>query len=216
MEELLLKETHNVETLTLEINTLKEPLKTKDLKIVESNDKSRESNFITTNLKESVRNCSVRKETIECTKCNAVITTDETMGEHILKNHTVKCHRCDKAFISEQQLGLHRKYDHYPNKTGVSCQKCNFFFSTKHDFDKHLSDLQHNEEEKNNHYNETDDNEETDEDEEYLDSCGLCGIVLYSYEEVDDHQSNYLCCDKCSVCFHNEFQWEKHENCDRY
>ena len=36
------------------------------------------------------------------------------------------------------------------------------------------------------------DNEETDDDEEYLDSCGLYCIVLYSYEEVDDHQSHHF------------------------
>ena len=56
--------------------------------------------------------------------------------------------------------------------------------------------------------------ESDDNDDEYLDACNLCGIILYSYEELDDHQSNYLRCENCSVCFHNEFQWNRHDNCD--
>ena len=57
---------------------------------------------------------------------------------------------------------------------------------------------------------------DSDDDEEHVDQFRQCGKVLKSYEETDDHQSNYLHCEECKVCFHNEFQWDEHENCDRY
>ena len=44
----------------------------------------------------------------------------------------------------------------------------------------------------------TDDYE--DSEDEYIDVCRLCGVVLYSYDEVNDHQSNYL---RYSVNKHN-------------
>ena len=91
----------------------------------------------------------------------------------------------------------------------MSCHICNFLFPTQEEYKKPLSGLQHNVIKKNDDY------EDSESEDDYIDACGLCGIVLYSYEEVDNHQSNYLGCDEYSVCFHNQFQWSRHENCER-
>ena len=84
----------------------------------------------------------------------------------------------------------------------MSCHICNFLFPTQEEYKKPLSGLQHNVIKKNDDY------EDSESEDDYIDACGLCGIVLFSYEEVDE-------CDECSVCIHNEFQWSRHENCDR-
>ena len=119
------------------------------------------------------------------------------------------CHICDKTFNSDKKLNLHINFDHREKWVGVACQICNFLFPTQEEYKKHLSGLQHNAIKKNEDY------EDSESEDDYIDACGLCGIVLYSYEEVDNHQSNYLGCDEYSVCFHNQFQWSRHENCER-
>ena len=55
-----------------------------------------------------------------------------------------------------------------------------------------LSGIQHNriEQENESEYY----NSDSDDDEEYIDNCRQCGAVLRSYEETDDHQSNYIQC----------------------
>ena len=58
--------------------------------------------------------------------------------------------------------------------------------------------------------------DDSGDDEVYLDECGYCDIVSTSYEATIDHQSNYLRCGKCDVCFPNEFQWVDHVSCNSY
>ena len=95
---------------------------------------------------------------------------------------------------------------------GIRVKSANLFFDTNEKFNVLLSGLQHNRIEKQNDSEYLD--SDSEDDDEYTDNCRQCGVVLKSYEETDDHQSNYIQCEKCNVCFHNKFQWEDHVKCD--
>ena len=191
------------------METLEEALNIKRLKFEEIENQLIETKSNKNFLNECIESNGLSIKPIHCKKCNLAIAGDETLEEHVLKLHSVDCHKCNKTFNSEQKLKLHISFDHSELGSGVSCQNCEFLFPTQKEYEKHLNGLQHNATKK------TMESEDSDSDDEYIDICGLCGIILHSYEEVDDHQSNYLRCEECFVCFHNEFQWNKHENCDR-
>ena len=76
--------------------------------------------------------------------------------------------------------------------------KCNFTFDSKLDFEN--QGLQHNIPVK-------DDLELTFGDEEEDDT-------FKDFENLDDHQSNYIQCDKCEIFYHNEFELKTHEKCE--
>ena len=109
------------------------------------------------------------------------------------------------------------KSDHLV-KEGTSnsfpCEKCNFVFETIKKFILHLSGMQHNAVKKIEE-SEYEDDDSNSDDEEYIDNCNYCKIELNSYEATIEHQSDYLRCEQCEVCFHNEFQWDDHEECER-
>ena len=136
---------------------------------------------------------------IECPHCNEVIKSNEELTKHIETNHCLKCGECDKVFLSENTLELHTKTNHASknHQETYPCEKCNFVFESSERFDKHLSGLQHNKIEK---YDNSDYEDDSD-DEEYVDSCSFCKAVLRSYDETDDHQSNYLRCEKMYCVF---------------
>ena len=92
------------------------------------------------------------------------------------------------------------------------CKKCNFTFESKTGFEKHLKGIQHNTDVSDNSFNEEEDDD--DADEEFKEKCYFCQKIFLSYDSLDDHQSNYIRCEKCVVCYHNEFEYEKHEHCD--
>ena len=207
LEKVLSEEIHSVKVLRTEVDTLKEDLRAKTIMIDDLEKQCREANSIMNDFEKT--ESGMRKEIIQCSVCNSTIDLEDTLGEHMLKYHGVECQKCYKTFKSEPKLKFHIRFDHTENEKAVACKKCKFLFQIHEEYEKHLSGLQHNEEK-----NIINSEESDDEDDEYLDACNLCGIILHSYEELDDHQSNYLRCENCSVCFHNEFQWSKHENCD--
>ena len=141
-----------------------------------------------------------------------LVIMSSDMTKHIENNHCLECGKCADVFLSENTLELHIKTNHaiINHQKTYPCEKCNFVFKSSERFDKHISGLQHNKVEKHD----DSDYEDDSDDEEYVDSCSFCKAVLRSYEETDDHQSNYIRCEKCNVCFHNEFQWEDHVKCD--
>ena len=147
--------------------------------------------------------------------CNRKLCQFQHKTNEIEQAH-FKCPNCDNRASSEQELDLHKLSAHNQTdelKENVPCTKCNYVFKTKDKFTHHLSGMQHNRVEKKD---ESEYEDDSDDDEEYLDECGYCDIVLTSYEATINHQSNYLRCEKCEVCFHNEFQWDDHDSCDRY
>ena len=107
------------------------------------------------------------------------------------------------------------RYDHTsPDGNIFTCKKCDFPFQQKSDYDSHFSGYQHNQVEKND---DSDDEDDEDEDEEdFFAKCNFCGLIYNSYDEMDFHQSNYIICESCEVCLHNEFQFNQHEKCDRF
>ena len=111
-------------------------------------------------------------------KCNSILARDEKVEEHLLKIHSFGCHICDKTFNSEQNLELHPYFDHKETGAEASCQICKFSFPTQEEYENHLPGLQHNVVQKTENYGVS-----YSED----DSIDSCGIVLHSYEEVDDH-----------------------------
>ena len=91
------------------------------------------------------------------------------------------------------------------------CEKCNFTFDSNLDFEKHLQGIQHNIPVKDDlEYSFSDE----EEDDSFREMCCLCKKVFTNFENLDDHQSNYIRCDKCAICYHNEFEFKKHENCE--
>ena len=56
--------------------------------------------------------------------------------------------------------------------------------------------------------------DEEDDDDDFSEKCSLCKIIFTIFDSLDDHQSNYIRCEKCAVCYHNEFEFRKHENCE--
>jgi hypothetical protein len=155
-----------------------------------------------------------KQDPIKCSYCIEEIISNNDMTKHYEERHQMKCEQCEKVFTSDKEQGLHLKSDHAieDGKNSYPCEKCNFVFKNSEKFHIHLSGLQHNRVEK--HDDSDSEYEDDSDDEEYVDSCSFCGKVLRSYEETDDHQSNYIRCEKCNVCFHNEFQWEEHVKCD--
>ena len=151
---------------------------------------------------------------IKCSYCGEEMISNADMKKHYEKHHQIKYENCEDVFTSEKEHELHLKSDHAikDSKKTYPCEKCNFVFKSIEKFDIHLSGLQHNRVEK--HDDSYSEYEDDSDDEEYVDSCSFCKTVLRSYEETDDHQSNYIRCEKCNVCFHNEFQCDDHVKCD--
>ena len=146
----------------------------------------------------------------KCPKCNVIILSDRSLKDHILSTHSVGCNKCNKTFVSQPKLEKHMRYDHTsPDGNIFTCKKCDFPFQQKSDYDSHFSGYQHNKLEENN---ESDDEDE----EEFFDKCNYCGLIYRSYDEMDFHQSNYIICESCEVCLHNEFQFNEHEKCDTF
>ena len=121
------------------------------------------------------------------------------------------------------KLENHKKFDH-TSSNGIEypCKKCDFIFQTKTDFKVHITGMQHNKEIKEEKYEEFTDSDDSEDsidnednvEEEDIDYCNFCGKLLYSYDEYDYHTSNYLRCYSCGICYHNEFQFKRHEECD--
>ena len=133
---------------------------------------------------------------------------EDTLEETILPNQNCHdCSQCEQTFIKKELLKLHIESEH--SKLQYPCEKCLYTFDSEDNFTTHLSGTEHN-------LKKVDDYSEDSEDEDYSDSCRHCGKVFTTYETFDNHQDSYLQCNECKVCFHNEFQWDDHENCDRY
>ena len=92
------------------------------------------------------------------------------------------------------------------------CEKCNFTFESKTGYEKHLQGIQHNTVLSDS--DNSSDEEQDDDDDSFRGKCYFCHKIFPSYDSLDDHQSNYIRCEKCVVCYHNEFEYEKHENCE--
>ena len=108
------------------------------------------------------------------------------------------------------ELHMGSEHSHSINsKQRFPCEKCHFIFDSEEKFKTHLTGTEHN-------LVKIDDYSEDSEDEDYSDNCRLCGSTFTTYETFDNHQDSYLQCEKCKVCFHNEFQWDEHEKCERY
>ena len=61
-------------------------------------------------------------------------------------------------------------------------------------------------------------NKQKIEDQNKTFPCNKCNFTFESkiftdFDNLDNHQSNYIRCEKCAVCYHNEFEYNKHENC---
>ena len=124
------------------------------------------------------------------------------------------CTWCDLKFNSKDELEDHIGLDHSlssnsQEKQLYPCNKCLYIFDSEKKYADHLTGTEHN-------LKKVDDYSEDSEDEDYSDKCRHCGKVFTTYESFDNHQDSYLQCDQCKVCFHNEFQWDEHENCKRY
>ena len=115
---------------------------------------------------------------------------------HLKSEHSIKDNKIKKIYVKRQEMIIHfqskHAYKRYP------CKNWNFVFDTNEKFDVHLSGILHNRIEKQN--DSEHDDLEIHNDDEYNDNCRQCGAVLRSYEETDDHQSNYIQCEKCNVC----------------
>ena len=151
---------------------------------------------------------------VKCIDCGENMISNNGKTEHYGKSHQIKCEKCEKILTSEKEQELPLKSNHAieDGEKKYPCEKCNFVFKSSEKFQTHLSGLQHNRLEK--HDDSDSEYEDDSDDEDYVDNCSFCGKVLRSYEETDDHQSNYIRCEKCNVCFHNEFQWDDHVKCD--
>ena len=91
------------------------------------------------------------------------------------------------------------------------CEKCNFNFDSKLAFDDHLKGIQHNIPVRQElEYSFSDEEDDVD----FREKCSLCKIIFTTFDSLDDHQSNYIRCETCAVCYHNEFEFRKHENCE--
>ena len=97
------------------------------------------------------------------------------------------------------------------NKT-FRCDKCDFTFDSKPDLEHHPQGIQHNIATREK--SEIDDSDEEDDDDNFREKCYLCQKIFTDFDNLDDHQSNYIRCEKCAVCYHNEFEYKKHENCE--
>ena len=74
------------------------------------------------------------------------------------------------------------------NKT-CPCNKCNFTFESKPDFEYHLQGIQHNI--ATGEKSEIDDSDEEDDDDNIREKCYLCQKIFTDFNNLDDHQSNY-------------------------
>ena len=199
--------------LRIEIGDLEKTVKYKDDLIRALNEESDAKTHIIENLKETIENDDILKP-ISCRLCGKDIESGETLEEHNLWTHNVKCGNCYKTFVSESKLQIHVKFDHTStDKTSSICATCDFVFPTKQDFTVHLNGLQHNQMKKTDNSYEVED--ETD-DEDFIEDCNFCGRILFSYDALDDHQANYIRCEPCQTCYHNEFQFKAHQKCDIY
>ena len=97
------------------------------------------------------------------------------------------------------------------HETEFPCEKCNFTFESKSNFEDHLNGIQHNL--TVGHEFEYSFSDEDDYDE-FRETCVQCKRIFTTFDSLDDHQSNYIRCEKCDVCYHNEFEYKKHETCE--
>ena len=135
------------------------------------------------------------------------------MNEQIVSNHRrskYECTECDLEFNFEEELKNHNLKEHTVSRNSKErypCEKCLYVFNSEESYTIHLSGKEHN-------LRKIDDYSNDSEDEDYSDKCRFCGAVFTTYESFDNHQDSYLQCEKCNICFHNEFQWKEHEKCD--
>ena len=112
--------------------------------------------------------------------------------------------------LKEQNKKKQSAYGNQSKDIEYPCEKCNFTFESRSGYEKHLQGIQHNTGVRNDSFVEEDEEEE----EQFKEKCYFCKKTFLSYDNLDDHQSNYIRCEKCVICYHNEFEYEKHEHCD--
>ena len=83
------------------------------------------------------------------------------------------------------------------------CNKCNFTIDCYLDFENLLKGIHHN-------VSVGDKLEFTYSDEKNV----FCVKKFTTFNSLNDHQSNYIQWEKCAVCYHNEFEYKKHEECE--
>ena len=113
--------------------------------------------------------------------------------------------RSRQMFVSLSNLETHKNFDH-SSVSSFPCKKCSFAFQSKAEFDEHLSGMEHNMPMKV-----PDDTDNEYDDEHFVKICNFCGLIFNLFEDLDHHHSNYLRCYSCKICYHNEFQFKKHE-----
>ena len=219
VEKSFIEELSSTEKLKSQIKDLENSIKIKTAMIEKLQQEDLEKASLIDILSEKIENNEKMELKNECPKCHKLIIPGQSIEDHILSVHNAKCTKCEKAFVSLPKLEKHMKFDHVLDETKIPCKKCNFVFLSVSDFDKHLSGHEHNQVKKSIiECEESDDDNDDfyDDDEFYIDTCNYCGLIVNLFEELDHHHSNYLRCESCEVCFHNEFQFQKHETCERY
>ena len=148
----------------------------------------------------------IKKLKLEVEGLKALLKSKETDLENLTKD-------LKKKNCLETQ-GLIDRNDPIKVKTRdekIPCKKCNFSFDSKLDFNDHLKGIQHNIPVRHEvEYSFSDEEDDID----FREKCSLCKIIFTTFDSLDDHQSNYIRCEKCAVCYHNEFEFRKHENCE--
>ena len=136
------------------------------------------------------------KDAVDENELEKELDSEKSFEMIISYNQGPKCDQCDHLFESDDHLKNHKEIHHIQIKT-YPCET------------NHLTGTEHN-------LKKVDDYSEDSEDEDYSEKCRFCKRVFTTYETFDNHQDSYLQCDKCKVCFHNEFQWNEHTQCGRY
>ena len=140
----------------------------------------------------------IAKLKLEIKKLKALLKTKEADMETIVEEN--------KNFENiNEPLNETVKHD-----TKFPCEKCNFTFESKNNFEYHLKGIQHNI--TVGHEFESSFSDEEDYDD-FRETCVLCRRIFTTFDSLDDHQSNYIRCEKCEVCYHNEFEFKEHESC---
>lgn len=152
---------------------------------------------------------------LKCPQCETKTDSETLLKEHINSKHgsnKYDCSVCDKTLESENEFKDHKETNHkIENKQEkhFPCEKCFYSFNSEETYKRHLTGTEHNIPMRDSYDDDSD-------DEDYSDDCRYCGAIFTTYEAFDNHQSSYLQCEDCKVCFHNEFQWDEHENCERH
>ena len=203
---------NEVSRLRAEISDLREIVKTKE-EDTAAISKSEEAKSAI--ISEIIQENDALKTIIKESKDEIRNLKEELLREKSIVKANVACGKCDKTYISESKLAIHLKFDHInSDEIGFLCQNCPFVFPTKEEYTVHLSGVEHNSRGSERVDNTDSEFEDESDDEDFIDDCGFCGRILHSYDALDYHQANNIRCETCHVCFHNEFQWKYHENCD--